>query len=209
MNRTRVALFNDRSAAEPVLRRLLQVGIPAGIHNEPWLVRLWFVSKADAGFCVEVPDCISELAENLLLAWDDGQGVLRSAIHCPECGSLRVDYPQFTRKSIFANLAAGILAGLGLVERDYYCERCHCLWPKLRARPRRPREHRAQKCFIESFSQTEFPVTVARTMDKPAVPVGVCRAEPPGRTTSLPANMARAHVRKPCRRTQGRRVHIR
>ena len=43
---------------------------------------------------------------------------------------MRVDFPQFTEKSFITNLAIGLVAGLGLVEKDYYCEHCHCMWPK-------------------------------------------------------------------------------
>jgi hypothetical protein len=134
MNRIRVALFNDRAAAEPVLEHLLQAGVLAEIHDEPWLARLWFVSRLRAGVRIEVPARQFETTEKLLLAWN-AKGGLFNAIHCPECGSLRVDFPQFTEKSFTTNLAIGLLAGLGLVEKDYYCEHCHCMWPKPRAVP--------------------------------------------------------------------------
>ena len=133
MNRVRVALFNDRAAAEPVRRRLLQAGIPAEIHEQLGLARLWFVSNQSAGVGIEVPGRLAETAHQLLRTWDNAEGALSGAIRCPECKSMRVDYPQVTRKSISTNLVIGLLAGLGLVEKDYYCEGCHCMWPKLRA----------------------------------------------------------------------------
>jgi hypothetical protein len=36
MIRIRLALFNDRTAAEPIRDHLRQAGIPAEIHDEPW-----------------------------------------------------------------------------------------------------------------------------------------------------------------------------
>jgi hypothetical protein len=135
MNRIRVALFNDRVAAEPLWKHLLQAGVPAEIHNEPWQARLWFVSKHSAGVRIEVPAQLSEITEKLLLAWN-AQSFLSTGICCPECGSMRVDFPQFAEESILTNLAIGLLAGLGLVEKDYYCEHCHHMWPKLDARLR-------------------------------------------------------------------------
>ena len=134
MNRIRVAIFSDRTAAEPVLKHLLQAGVPAEIHAEPWLARLWFVSKQRAGVRIDVPARQIATTEKLLLAWN-AHGGLFAAIHCPECGSLRVDFPQFTEESFTTNVAIGLLAGLGLVEKDYYCEHCHFMWPKPRVLP--------------------------------------------------------------------------
>jgi hypothetical protein len=135
MNRIRLAIFNDRATAEPIRDRLLRAGIPAEIHGEPWQAKLWFVSRLCAGVRVDVPAKLSQTAELLLLAWDCAEGALQDAIRCPDCGSLRVDYPQFTEKSFCTNVAIGLLAGLGLVEKDYYCEHCHCMWPKTGATP--------------------------------------------------------------------------
>src|ERR1039457_6724780 len=92
MNRARVALFNDRAAAEPIRRRLLQAGIPAEIHEQLGLARLWFVSKRSAGVGVEVPGRLAETAHQLLRTWDNAEGALSGAIRCPECKSMRVDY---------------------------------------------------------------------------------------------------------------------
>jgi len=130
----RVALFDDRAAAGPIRQRLSHSGIPAEIQDEPGLARLWFVSKLSAGVRVEVPARLSEMAQELLLAWDNDDA-LSAAIRCPECKSLQVDYPQITRKSFTTNLLIGLLTGLGLVEKDYYCEHCHCMWPKPGATP--------------------------------------------------------------------------
>jgi hypothetical protein len=97
MNRIRVALFNDRAAAEPMWKHLLQAGVPAEIHNEPWQARLWFVSKHSTGVRIEVPGQLSEVSGKILLAWN-AQGFLSAGICCPECGSMHVDFPQFTEK---------------------------------------------------------------------------------------------------------------
>jgi mono/diheme cytochrome c family protein len=165
MNRVRVALFADRSAAEPIRERLQQSGIPAEIRHESWLARLWFVSRLSAGVRVEVPAALADRADELLEAWDAAQEISRSAIRCRECGSLRVDYPQFTEKSLLTNLAIGLFAGLGLVEKDYYCEQCHNMWPKPSKTPRRVRAHQAPNYFIEGLPGSE---TQATTMPEPA-----------------------------------------
>jgi hypothetical protein len=41
------------------------------------------------------------------------------------------------------------MAELRLVEREYYCEDCHFMWPKSRSKPRRVRPHSAPDYFLE------------------------------------------------------------
>jgi hypothetical protein len=149
MERTRVALFGDRAAAVPVEKRLTVAGIPAEIHEEPGLARFWFVSRPAGGASLEVPAKCAERAAQLILDWDLEEGGLNGAIHCPECGSLRVEFPQVTRKSLSTNLLMGLLAELHLVEREYYCEDCHCMWTRQAAKPHRARRHTAPRYFLE------------------------------------------------------------
>jgi len=80
------------------------------------------LSRARAGVRLEVPFERWEEAASHLSELSATTGELREAIRCPDCGSLRVDYPQFTRKSFLANLAIGLMAKLRVVERQYYCE---------------------------------------------------------------------------------------
>ena len=151
MNTIPVALFRNRLQAEPVQRRLAQAGVQSRIHEELWLQKLWFISKAAAGVRLEVPVEHFERAEELLALWDNQpEAGLQQAVHCPACKSLLVDYPQFARHSVIPNLAAGLLAEVGLLERDYYCEHCHYTWPKESA-PGKPRQHLAPFYFIEGM----------------------------------------------------------
>jgi len=156
MNRIPVAHFNGRAKAEPIKQRLAQAGIPAEIHDELRLEKLWFARKEDCGVRLEVPADRFERAEDMLIEWDAKEGALRDAIHCPECGSLRVDYPQFTRKSLLTNLAMGVAANVGLMDKQYYCEDCHFTWPKEGTKPRPNRPHMAPYYFIEGVDQTSL-----------------------------------------------------
>ena len=154
MNRIPIALFNSRSRAEPLRQRLVEHGIAAEIHDELRLEKFWFVSRPSAGARLEVPAAECERACHLLLEWDGSEGILRSAIRCPECRSLRVEYPQCTRKSMTPNLVMGLLATLGRLEKEYYCQDCHFTWPKEGRHPRRRRPHMAPYYFIEGVEQT-------------------------------------------------------
>src|SRR5437868_1378860 len=115
MNRIAVATFNDRAKAEPLQHRLAEHGIKAEIHDELRLEKLWFVSKPKTGVRLEVPANQFEQSEKFLVEWDAKEGALRDAIHCPECGSCRIQYPQFAHKSVIPNVIMGFLASVGRV----------------------------------------------------------------------------------------------
>jgi mono/diheme cytochrome c family protein len=149
MTRIRVAFFESPTQAGSFRQRLRQSGIAAEVHDESALARLWFVPKTRAGSRLEVPERDFERANLLLLEWGGEPDGLRGVIRCPECGSLRADYPQFTPRSLLTNLVMGLMAEIGLVEREYYCEDCHCMWPRPGSQPRRPRPHMAPDYFLE------------------------------------------------------------
>jgi len=148
-----IALFNDCTSAERLQKRLVQAGIQAEVHDEQRLSKLWFVSKPGCGARLEVPGNQFETAMQFLIAWDAGENVLSHAIHCPECRSLRVQYPQVARHSLLTNLSIGLAAELGFVERDYFCEDCHYTWPREGTQPSRSRPNSAPYYFIEGIAQ--------------------------------------------------------
>jgi len=156
MNRVPVVLFTDRARAQPIRQRLIESGLNAEFNDSPTLPKLWFVSRARAGVRIEVPEEQFGSAEQLLLDWDEAEGALHDAIRCPECGSLRVEYPQFAKNSLLTNLALGLLASVGFLEKNYYCEDCHFTWPKQGIRKRRDRSHLAPFYFIDGVERTKM-----------------------------------------------------
>jgi predicted Zn-ribbon and HTH transcriptional regulator len=154
MNRIPVATFGTRASAEPLQRRLAETGIQAEIHDELKLEKLWFATRERSGSRLEVPAEQFERAYQLLLDWDAADGALRDAVRCPECKSLRVQYPQFTRKSLIPNLVVGTLAAIGQVEKQYYCDDCHFTWPKQGTKPSVRRPNMAPYYFIDGVEQT-------------------------------------------------------
>lgn len=158
----RVAHFEDYAHAEAVRQRLTQAGIAARIQTRFGLARLWYVPKKRAGVRVEVPAKDAERAGLLLQGWDSNYECLSSAVHCPECHSLRVDYPQFTGKSFLTNVAMGLMAEFRLIERDYYCEECHCMWAKPGAKLPSLPAHPAPDYFLEDMPHPSSPSGGAR-----------------------------------------------
>ena len=154
MNRICVATFPNRIQAQPLEKRLTQQGIHAEIHDELRLEKLWFVSKPAAPARLEVPADQFEKTQQMLLDWDQAEDAAREAIHCPECGSLRVQYPQFTRKSMLTNVFLGLAAKFHLIDKEHYCEDCHFTWPKEGTKASQARPHMAPFYFIEGGEQT-------------------------------------------------------
>ena len=120
-NNITLATFNQAVAAQPLVARLWEAGIRAEIHDESKLERLWFVRKPLAGVRIEVHADDFEKAARMVREWDAADHALHDAVCCPECGSSRVEYPQFTRKFVTPNLV-GLLAAVGLVEKEFYCQ---------------------------------------------------------------------------------------
>jgi hypothetical protein len=149
------AHYRDRAKALTLQRRLIDAGFNATLNDNPQLGTLWFVSREKADVRIEVPPDQFARAEKRLLDWAS-EGALDGAIRCPECGSLRVQYPQYAQHSLLPNLAMGVLTELRAIEKNYFCADCHCTWPGEGYRARRDRPHSAPFYFIEGVEQARL-----------------------------------------------------
>jgi len=154
MKKLPVALFPSLAKAEPIQQRLIAAGFPTEIRHDRWANAVWFVRKQNCGVHLDVPADQFERAEQFLLDCDCKEHWLHEAIRCPECGSLRAHYPQFARHSMLTNVALGVAAQFGLIEKDFYCEDCHFTWPREGTRASGVRSHQAPYYFIEGIEQS-------------------------------------------------------
>lgn len=122
-----VATFNERADAEPPQRRLEEAGIKAEIHDERNLQKWYFLSPALAGIRLRVPKEKQPAARDLLDKWHALDGALRKAVICPDCGSSRIEYPQFSRHFTWGGIAA-VFAALGCFQRKFFCKSCNFTW---------------------------------------------------------------------------------
>ena len=152
MNDITVATFNQRAEAEPLKQRFEAARIPAEIHDESTMEKVWFVREPLASIRLKVPSARYEESLQLLRAWD-ADGALRNAVRCPECGSSRIEYPQFTRKFFLPNIL-GLLSALGILQKEFYCDACQFTWPKAGHKISPTRPHMAPYYFIEGIPQT-------------------------------------------------------
>ena len=126
---TKLAVFNELEPAEALVARLRSSGIEANVHDESdqqkW--QLWNMSPR-AHLHVRVAVEQEAKARELLTAWAAEAGADLHTLRCPDCGSFKIEYPQFSRKTLVGALPAA-LAAAGVIERGYYCEACHFTWP--------------------------------------------------------------------------------
>ena len=125
-----LAVFNNRVAAKALQRFLEQEGIESRLHDEHALQRFWFLSSPRGASRVEVRKASLETANQTLDSRREGKALLQKAVRCPSCQSLRVQYPQMTRKFILPTLVAQVGVLFGVMQREFYCEDCHYIWMK-------------------------------------------------------------------------------
>jgi hypothetical protein len=121
-----VAVFEDLNTSRTVETLLTSQGLQARTYDDKFFRRFLFLRPPRKTFRLQVhPDDFNRAQDLLHVGPKDH---LRDAIHCPDCDSPRVSYPQMTRKFILPTilLHAGIL--LRLLDHQCYCEECHCMW---------------------------------------------------------------------------------
>ena len=130
MSKLTVATFHDKAKAAEVRDRLEQAGIRAEIYDESKLQKFWFFSEHLAGEKVRVDERDFERAREMLQGLDLNENVLKDAVRCPECGSSRIEYPQFTRKFVVPTLVEIFTVVAPGMKKRFYCEDCHFTWCK-------------------------------------------------------------------------------
>jgi transposase-like protein len=126
--KTVVATFGEAEKAEAVKTRLEQAGIPAVVGDESKLQKFIYLSRPLASQKVYVNDEDCEKARQFLKEAHAQDHILDGEVRCPDCGSPRVEYPQFTRKFLMTTLVE-LACWLRLVEKRFYCMDCHFTWP--------------------------------------------------------------------------------
>ncbi|MEA3206991.1 MAG: hypothetical protein QOE70_48 [Chthoniobacter sp.] len=128
-----VATFNEREPADALAARLREAGFAADVYDES-SEQKWKLFNLTPRAHMRVRVHTSEEAGVLakLDEWKDDP-IFTSAMHCPECGSSRIEFPQFSRRTIMGALPAA-LAATGLIDKQFYCEACHFTWPALPAK---------------------------------------------------------------------------
>jgi hypothetical protein len=122
-----VAVFEDFQAAKNLQGYLKEHRIDSRTYHDKVLQWILFLCPPRAAYRVQVRDKIVKMT-NELLALAPPPAVLNKAIHCPECGSLSVNYPQMTRKFLLPTLFLHLAIIFRVIKHQAYCEHCHFMW---------------------------------------------------------------------------------
>src|SRR5262245_53508754 len=99
---TDVAVFEDLNAARLVESFLTNQGIHARIYDDKFFRRFLFLRPPRVTFRIQVAAKDHERAKHFLRT--AAAEALKAAIHCPDCGSMRISYPQMTRKFVMPTI---------------------------------------------------------------------------------------------------------
>jgi hypothetical protein len=124
-----VATFNSLPEAQRLKSWLESEDIPIEILDETRLQKYWFFVAPRAAFHVQAARDSFETALARLHE-PKAAPLLKRAVRCPSCSSLRVQYPDLTRKNFLPTLVGQIFVMLHITQHKYYCEDCHFSWQK-------------------------------------------------------------------------------
>jgi len=123
-----VATFNEAGPAEALKDRLDKAGLHAEVMDESSTQAIFFMSRDPrAHMRVRVRKEEFEGAKKMIREWEK-DGVMSQAVVCPQCCSSRVEYPQFSRRTV-GSVFFALLSAAHLIPREYYCEDCQFTWP--------------------------------------------------------------------------------
>ena len=127
MTTVTVATFEDMDSAERLKERLTKEGFHAEVQDDSKFQKHRLVDQPHAAIHVNVRRQELDQAMQRLQDIDQTEGPSQTAIHCPQCKSGRVEYPQVTRK--FSSPAfVSLFFALGIVEKKFYCVDCQFTW---------------------------------------------------------------------------------
>jgi len=138
-----VAVFENDNDGRVLQTFLREKGIDARTYNDKLLQLALFLCPPRVTWRVQVRQDHFDRATH---AMDDAHPpILEKAIHCPSCGSLRVNYPQMTRKFFLPTVLLHMGIIFRIIEHESYCENCHMTW---NLRPDAARKTHAPRPFF-------------------------------------------------------------
>jgi hypothetical protein len=121
-----LAVFEDLAAGQAVEAFLRGKGFESQTYDDKFFRWFLFLRPPRITYRVQVHGEDLKSADYMLEA--TAGDLLRSAIHCPECHSLRIQYPQMTRKFFLPTVLLHLGIIFRIVDHECYCEHCHFTW---------------------------------------------------------------------------------
>ena len=135
-----VAMFEQFDAGKTLETFFKNRGIEARTYDDKAFRYFLFLRPPKVTYRVQVRQ--NHLAEVSGLLQSEPPPVLGEALHCPSCGSVRVNYPQMTRRFVLPTVLLHLGIIFRIIEHQCYCEQCQEMWnlPRENAVRRKPRE---------------------------------------------------------------------
>jgi len=121
-----VALFEDIRDGETFAAVLKAKGFEARVYYDRLLQTFLFLCPPRATYRVQARQ--KDFPAAMAFAGQRSDPVIQRAIQCPSCGSLRVNYPQMTRKFFLPTLLLHLGIIFRIIEHEAYCDHCHHTW---------------------------------------------------------------------------------
>ena len=138
---TDVAMFKDLNAGEALKTFLTGKGLQARTYDDNLFRHFLFLRPPRVTYRVQVRQNDIQSADEFVAA--NAPAALQGAIRCPSCGSLRISYPQMTRKFVLPTIMLHLGIIFRVIGHRCYCDHCHFLWSlpedNIRAAPKTAR----------------------------------------------------------------------
>lgn len=121
-----VAVFDRLDAGKSLENFLRERGLEARTYDDKLFRYFLFLRPPHVTYHVQVRT--NQFAEAAKSLEANPPAVLSMALHCPACGSLRINYPQMTRRFILPTILLHLGIIFRIVEHECYCEHCHHMW---------------------------------------------------------------------------------
>ena len=143
-----VAIFENANDGQMLEMDLKNKGFETRTYTDKLLQCFLFLCPPHATIRVQVR---ANDSKNVMYFLDHEQAtsvLLQRAIRCPSCGSLRVQYPQMTRRFLLPTLLLHFGVIFRIIAHEAYCESCHWLW----SFPKKRVAARAKACVANAIS---------------------------------------------------------
>jgi hypothetical protein len=128
-----IALFENEHDGQALAEFLKRNGFDSRVYYDKWLQMILFLAPPHAVYRAQVRALEYSQAAHFLDATPEAEPAVERAIHCPSCGSLRVNFPQMTRKFFIPTMMLHLGIIFRFIDHEAYCDACHYTWtlPKL------------------------------------------------------------------------------
>jgi hypothetical protein len=124
-----VAVFDNFDTGKSLETFFAGHGLEARTYDDKLFRYFLFLRPPKVTYHVQVKKERFEDANRLMAAV--ASAILTKAIHCPSCNSLRINYPQMTRRFVLPTILLHLGIIFRVIEHQCYCEHCHHMWTLL------------------------------------------------------------------------------